>query len=280
MKTLLILDTNYLCYRAFYTTGHLSFGGVGTGVLYGVLQTVNSLQTLFDAQTVIFAFDDGIDKRREIFSEYKGNRQKRNLTCEEKKTLTEFRRQVTALRDEVLPSLGYCNIFYQRGYEADDVMASVVQCCVDDGLAYIISADQDLWQLLDYNVHCYNPTTKKMTTVKTFRNQWQVSPSLWPYIKALAGDAGDNVPGIKGIGLKMAARWYAKDLDYGSVAYRKIVEGRDDVFARNLTLIKLPFPGIKRFELQNDAVTGDKKREVLKKLGFSVKPQGVRYRKK
>jgi len=280
VKTLLLLDTNYLCYRAYYTTGHLSHEGMGTGVMYGVIQAVESLQDLFDTKRVVFAFDHGCGKRRELFPEYKANRRKKELTEEEQESLKDFRKQINGLRDKYLSAMGYRNVFHQKGYEADDVIASVAEHQRRTSDIVIVSSDKDLWQLLCHGVRCFNPQTKQITTEKSFFVEWGIYPEIWSHVKSIAGDVSDGIPGIVGVGLKTATKWFTGGLGKDTKAYRKIDEGIG-IHNRNMKLIRLPFPGVETFKLREDKVTREKREKVLAELGFKVRRvRGVKKRKK
>jgi DNA polymerase-1 len=264
----LILDGNFLCHRAFHSTGNLSYSGSDNHILYGVLHTVDNLQSLFSTNKIVWCFDHGIGKRREIYPEYKANR-KQKLDTEAFRAQVEFRLQLTDIRDKWLGMMGYRNVFHQLGFEGDDIIASVVEDCYEKGKeAIIISADKDLWQLIQHdNIWCYNPTTRKSMTDKLFWETYGISPVMWPHCKAIAGDVSDNIPGINGIGEKTASKWFAGTLGKDTKAYQKISNGLG-IQNRNYQLVKLPLKGVKSFILRKDKVTKDKRDTVLRELRF------------
>jgi DNA polymerase-1 len=268
MSLNLVIDTNYLCYRALYTTGQLSHEGKGTGTIYGVLVALDTLRERFDPDRVLFAFDRGYGKRLEVFPEYKQHRRKNNeqLSDVEFHDLIDFRDQVDLLRRRVLKGLGYRNVFWQKGYEADDVIASLVTDLVEEDeneQMIIVSADQDLWQLLSWGrTTCYNPQTRVTMTAEKLLKDYGASPMQWGRAKALAGCDGDGVPGIKGVGMKTACKWEAGKLKRDSVAWRRISEGMG-IMTRNYQLVKLPFPGVESFEIREDRLTAERRRKVF-----------------
>ncbi len=284
--TILLLDTNYLAHRAFYSTGHLSHDGEGTGILYGILQTVDQLQDRFATDKVVFAFDKGYVGRTEIFPEYKANRYKKDKTEEELEQIKEFRKQLSQIRDKWLPMLGYRNVFWQHGYEADDVIASLSSMFPfwdsDEACdAIIVSSDKDLWQLLNDYVVSYNPQTQIVTTAGSFSKEWGVSPLMWPHVKAIAGDPSDGIPGVKGVGLKTAAKYYSGGLKEDSAVYERIIGEGVEIHNRNIKLIRLPFPGTEKFVLREDRVTARRREKVFRKLGFAGgRVRGVKKRKR
>ncbi|KKN88299.1 hypothetical protein LCGC14_0248610 [marine sediment metagenome] len=286
MSTILLLDTNYLAHRAFYSTGHLSHDGEGTGILYGILQTVDQLQDRFATDKVVFAFDRGYVGRTEIFPDYKANRYKKEKTEEELEQIREFRKQLSQIRDKWLPMLGYRNVFWQNGYEADDVIASLsfIFPFHSANTVYefiIVSSDKDLWQLVNQHVRCYNPQTQVLTTWESFQKEWGVDPEMWPHVKAIAGDPSDGIPGVKGVGLKTAAKYYSGGLKEDSAVYKRIIGEGVEIHNRNIKLIRLPFPGTEKFELREDRVTAKRREKVFRKLGFAGgRVRGVRKRKR
>ena len=129
-KTIVLFDTNYLCRVAQYTTGGLSNAGVPTGVAFGVLRKVEELKAILNTDICVFAFDyGGKGKRAEIYPGYKASRAERRLTMsdEEKEGERIFHEQVRTLFREILPGMGFRNIFRDKGYEADDIVAKVIE---------------------------------------------------------------------------------------------------------------------------------------------------------
>ena len=286
-KTWLLIDAPYIAHRVYHAFGDsLTFDDQPTAVVYGFLQDVLRLQAEFDTDRIVFAFDHGRGKRRELLPTYKACREKahENDTDEEKRSRQNFQLQVRRLREQYLHQLGFRNVFAQEGYEADDVIASVARNSLgDDGTAVIVSSDQDLWQCINANVSCYNPHTKQLTDVKVFTERWGIDPSIWSSVKALAGCSGDDVPGLKGIGELTAAKYYRGQLKPESAAHKKIVGEGVDVYARNIKLVRLPFAGTEVFKLREDEVTAERWAELADRLGMKSlrdvapgMPRGVR----
>ena len=264
----LILDGNFLCHRAFHATGRLSLNGVDTHILHGVMHTVDNLQSLFSTSKIVWCFDHGHSNRSKIYPEYKANRRQKGLDDEAFRAQVEFRLQLTDVRDKWLGHMGYRNVFHQRGFEGDDCVVSVVNDLANkEKEAIIISADKDFFQALNEYVWQYNPTTRKSTTHKTFYKEYGVNPAMWVSIRALSGDRSDNIPGIHGIGDRLACKWYSGELKQDSKAYQKISEGIG-IHNRNYELMKLPLAGTKTFILRKDKVTKDKREAVLRELRF------------
>lgn len=269
----LAIDGNYLAWRAYHTTGQLD-----NGVVYGVLRDALSFAELHAADAVAWCFDRGTPKRKLIYPTYKANRtsSKDPLIAE---NYNEVRRQILELRTKILPGLGFNNVLSQEGYEADDMIAQVVYSVMGENWkrsaphkAYtfstvIVSADHDLYQLIDPQTVCWNPTTKEVMNRQRMEKDFGVCPEQWAEVKAIAGCKSDNVRGVVGVGEFTACRYVNGTLPAKSKAYQKIVAAQD-LIDLNLGVVRLPFPGAKEFVPQKDEVSPGRWREVVRKLGM------------
>jgi DNA polymerase-1 len=267
-STWLILDVSYLCHRNFHVHGQLSYDDVPTGVVYGMLRDINTLTERFGTNNFAFCFDAKPYLRNELYPPYK---LKKNLSIHKdvEESKTSLRRQIKALRDDYLPSLGYKNIFWKEGYEADDVMASV--CLSPNESAVLVSCDHDLYQLLGKRVSIYKPREKLWYTRHTFRAQFYgLEPKLWAEAKALAGCVADNIPGCRGVGDITAAKYLTKNkIPMTTVKY--IAEWlRSSEYVRNQRLVTLPLPGGGSFFPEPHAPVKESAWESLtKRLGIT-----------
>jgi len=270
MGNWLLVDTTYLCHRAYHSTGHLMYESQATGVAYGIVQTIEQLHDMFLPSKTILAFDNRGSLRRQIYPEYKGNRRKEEYTEEEKESQKIFFDQVKQLQQEYLPMMGFNNIISDKGYEADDVIAKAAQTLPKGVTGIIVTADNDLYQCISDNVHFYNPNKKSLINLRHFKEEWGIEPCLWASVKALAGCNSDNIKGIQGVGEKTAARWYNGTLSQGTKTWHKISENLD-IHNENIKLTKLPFEGYELPELHEDEVTMTKKNKLKVKLGMKRK---------
>lgn len=269
-KKWLLLDCNYLCHRAKHTTGGLSHKNIPTGVIYGFLKTVSYFQELFNTPYVIFCWDSKTSKREKVFPAYKANRKDKYKDMDEAtiKFEKEFRRQMVMLRRIYLPVIGYKNIFIQKGYEADDIIASICYNLPMLDEAIIISSDQDLYQLLNSRISLYNPIKRKILTLRGFRNKYEIIPEQWIIVKCLAGCTTDEIPGIRGIGEKTVIRYLKGELDVDFRAYQKIEDEKTEFMKRNYPLVALPFAKTKVFRFQEDEISRKGWSSVVKALGM------------
>lgn len=272
MKRLyLILDCNYLAYRAKYIFGDLSYAGSVTGVIYGFLRDVVNLMERFETRRVVFCWDSRYKKRREIFPDYKAHREQKEKTPEEEEFEKTFFQQIRALRKRHLPTIGFRNIFQQKGYEADDIIAAVCLYIIPDlSEGIIVTADQDLFQLIRKNIKWFNPRTGELITLGSFKKKFGIHPHKWAKVKAIAGCVSDNVPGIEGVGNKTAIKYVKNELSETSKKYTDIKRGWNSIVLRNIRLVELPYAGIKypKLKLRNNTLNQSNWDRITKSLGM------------
>ena len=270
---MLLFDMNYMCYRSFHALRR--FGGMdrGLGTVYGVLCDIVSLCDFFRAERCVFAFDsDGPGLRSKLLPEYKAARKERhkNDTEEDRINYSVFREQVQLLRDEYLSDIGFENVFVVDGYEADDIIASVAAAIPSGDEGIIITSDHDLYQCLRPNVWIWNPQMRKGLSLQAFKSEWGIGPELWASVKAYAGCSSDSIPGIRGVGERIASRFLRGTLpEHIKIAKTLRSDEAVSVFTRNIELVRLPFAGCPEFTIKPDDVTCDSWRRVVGGLGFS-----------
>jgi len=290
-----IIDVSNRCHAAFHTTGGLAHGGEPTGVLFGFFRDLRRYAAEFDTPDFVFAFDSGPGLREAAFPFYKETRRKRKFTDTEAAARDELRRQIDGLRTKYLPELGYGNVFAAKGYEADDVIASVVADLPPGDTAVIVSSDRDLYQLLSRRVSIWTPgKTGGMFGRDGFAALYGVHPTQWPEVKAIAGDSTDDITGVAGVGEPTAAKWVRGELGPGkkrdaiaafttrctwcntnhSGGPENCPDDDKRVFGTrynvNLELVTLPYPGCPAFRPVPDApVAAAIWDRLCDKLGFS-----------
>lgn len=263
---LIVLDVSNLAYRAFHVLQDLSHDGIQTGVSYGILRDMLDISAWFGTPDIAFAFDVGRPLRCDVYEGYKSGRKKReNEDPELAEARQRVREQIQLFREDVLPALGYQNVFSQEGYEADDIIAGICENTQRD--VVIVGTDQDLFQLLNSRVCIYNPISKKTITRKSFTEKYGVSPTMWPTVKAMTGCKSDNVIGIMGVGEKTAAKFLMGGLKPGRLF--DLITQNSDLWSKNEPIVRLPYPGLNKIELMQDNVSAKKWEAVLKCLGIT-----------
>ena len=99
----------------------------------------------------------------------------------------------------------------QEGYEADDLICTLVRRAREEGFAVeIISGDKDLLPLVADGVDMWDPMKEVRYDPATIREKYGMEPGELVEVRALAGDASDNIPGVPGIGEKTALKLIAR----------------------------------------------------------------------
>ncbi len=196
-----VIDGFNLAFRCLHADkrGLADSSGRPTGVLFGVLQSLKSTLKKNPQATLYVVWDGGRDRRATIFPEYKGNR----------KTHTEDMPQVEVLK-EVLQLLGVQQL-YQKGEEADDLIASLVRGPLAGQQNLIISTDRDFLQLVTDTdtLLCPRPQSKNDPRTELLFNPSEVvglygiEPSRIVQLRALLGDPSDNIPGVPRVSDKL-----------------------------------------------------------------------------
>lgn len=238
MRTMLV-DSNFLCYRAALTTGHLQYGNIATGVAFGFINQLLTASKKIQPHQIIFTWDSKKSKRKEILSCYKEKRKENRTEAEEEEWQAAFT-QFNQLQTEILPRIGFKNNFIQSGYESDDLIARYVIDNASEDI-YIVTADDDMLQLL-HKAKIFNMAKSKIYQNKEFQEDYGIKPPDWAYVKQIAGCKSDNVPGIEGVGEKTAIKYIKGDLKKSTKAYQKIKDGKD-IINFNHQLVALPFKG-------------------------------------
>lgn len=250
----IIIDCNNLCFINFHAFGgKLSYDEQQTGILWGFFNHITRLSKRFESNWFLFCWDSRKNHRKLFFPEYKAQRLAK--TEEVPVDMGEIYSQFELLRKELLPEFGFKNIYMQPGFEADDLMASLVKNMAMAGAfggAYerpvIVSTDKDLYQLLDV-CDVYRPITHELITADSFTDFYTVRPHEWIAVKAMAGDTSDNVPGIKGVGEKTAIKYMRGELKEKAKTYAKIVSPKGQaIITRNTKLMALPWEGTEVFD--------------------------------
>lgn len=211
-EKLVLIDGHSILNRAFFGLPDLTNSeGLHTNAVYGFLNIMFKILEEEQPDYLTVAFDVHAPTfRHKMFDGYKGTR----------KPMAEELRQQVPLMKEMLKSMGIC-VVEMEGFEADDVLGTLSVLGEKQGMEVsIVSGDRDLLQLATDHVMVRIPKTKKTgTEIENYRaadvkERYLVSPKEFIDVKALMGDASDNIPGVPGIGEKTASALIA---EYGSI---------------------------------------------------------------
>lgn len=193
MKKLLIIDGNSFCYRAFYAVKKLSTSqGKPTNAIYGFITMLNKLLADHNPYYLAVAFDlKGPTFRHERFAGYKIQR---------KPMPDDLSAQIPTIK-EILTAYKV-PIFEKKGYEADDIIATLSRrLSAPDLQIFIVTGDKDILQTVTENIKVINPHKgDEILDEQWIRQRYGVGPDKIGDIIGLAGDNSDNIPGVPGIG--------------------------------------------------------------------------------
>lgn len=203
-EKIMLIDGNSIVNRAFYGVPLLTNAeGQYTNGVYGFFNILFKLMDEDAPSYLAIAFDlHAPTFRHKTFDAYKGTR---------KGMPEELRGQMPLLK-EVLRAMGIA-IYEMEGYEADDLLGTLSKKAEDMGLIpIVVSGDRDLLQLAGDTLKVRIPKTKGGRTetedyyAKDVMEKYGVTPIEFIDVKALMGDASDNIPGVPGIGEKTAVK--------------------------------------------------------------------------
>ncbi len=216
-----IIDGYALLYRSHFALIRnplINTKGQHTSALYGFTNTLLKL-IKEDSPDYIVAVFDGKEKtfRHKMYPEYKATREKMP---------DELRSQLSILWD-LVESFNIKSLLV-NGFEADDIIGTLAIMGKKNNLnCKIISGDKDFMQLVDSNIKLHSPGKNGATIIygpDEVKEKWGVPPSQIVDLLGLMGDSSDNVPGVRGVGVKTAVKLLEK---YGS--FEKILENADDI---------------------------------------------------
>jgi len=211
-KKLLLVDGHSILNRAFYGMPDLTNAkGVHTGAVYGFLNILFSQIDELQPDYLTVAFDVHAPTfRHEAYAEYKGTR----------KSMPEELREQVPLMKKMLTAMGI-PICEQAGLEADDILGTLAKKAqAVDMDVVLLSGDRDLLQIATDRICIRIPRTRKgQTVIDDFREAqvletYGVTPLQFIEVKALMGDASDNIPGVPKVGEKTATQLIR---EFGSV---------------------------------------------------------------
>ena len=209
---LMAIDGNSIINRAYYGIRPLTTrDGLYTHAVFGFLTTLLRLREEEKPDAVCVTFDVHAPTFRHTADEaYKATR---------KPMPEELRMQMPVLK-EVLDALNIPR-YELEGWEADDLLGTISRKCeASDWECVVVTGDKDSLQLITdktkvklVSTRMGQTTTKDMTPA-AFREQYGFDPIHMIDLKALMGDASDNIPGVPGVGEKTAMDLIQK---YGSI---------------------------------------------------------------
>lgn len=222
-KRVLVVDALNMFIRAYIVDPSLSTNGQPIGGIKGTIKIMQTLVRLTTPDEIVVVWDgpDGSNKRKSIDKNYKQgraplrlNRAVNNLTDIE---IVENKMWQQTRVIEYFNEMPIVQVMIPK-IEADDVISYVTRMKYYDGWQKVIASnDKDFYQLCDDETVVYRPTGGDLMNKTRIINEIGVHPRNMAVARAIAGDASDNLPGIKGAGLgsvKKRLSFLASEKDY------------------------------------------------------------------
>ena len=206
MKPLILIDGSNWLYRAYFALPPLkSPQGEPTGMVRGFAAMLKKLLKDYAPERIAVVFDPpGKTWRDSIYAEYKATR---DATPED--LSSQFPHVLAWIEAMGLPLLQVA------GEEADDVIGTLTrQARAKQVPVLLVTGDKDMAQLVDEHVKLLDTMKNATLGPAEVKEKFGVAPQQIVEYLALIGDTSDNIPGVKGVGPKTAAKWLEQ---YGSL---------------------------------------------------------------
>jgi len=267
MKNVIIIDALNMFLRSYVVSPHMDKSGNPVGGTIGFLKSLQKVARDFNADEVIVAWDghEGSQRRRSMNKDYKAGR----------KPVRFNRRMIELPPEQEMANKGYQQVRLMEYLnempviqlvadftEADDIIAHVINHKNYNGwMKTIISSDKDFFQLCRPDVQIYRPIQKKIVTEASVVEEFKIHPKNFALARAMAGDPSDNLPGIKGAGLKTIAKRFPylireDEYEVGDIVRDCVMVGKklkiheniqkdEQLIKENYKIMQLQYPNIR-----------------------------------
>jgi len=242
VKKLLLVDHNALlhrCRNALLKTGrkYTTSEGIPTTGVFSYLNALLSIIDNLKPSHVVICYDAGSNERKTQSDTYKANRGPME---------PDFVSENRTLLNEGLYALGLESIGI-RGYEADDILSTLSHVAQFGNQRFdeiiIATVDQDLLQCVTSKtkVLLWNSVKKQqIMDTDAVVEKWGCYPEDIGMVKAISGDASDNIKGVKGVGPKTAIKICTEADWLPEVIYsHPKLKDHAEVIKANLGLVRL-----------------------------------------
>lgn len=266
--------------RSFVVNPTINENGIHIGGISGFLQSVGYAIRNISPTRVIICFDGkgGSQRRRKLFPDYKAQRRagagtKRMTRVNSYNSVDDERvsmkQQLSRLTEylETLP----LDVVAVENIEADDAIAYATEQLFPNSDCVIMSTDKDYLQLVSNRVSVWSPTKKKFYNKDSLQEEYEIPAYNFLMYKILMGDSSDNIPGIKGVGLKTLKKRLPIIFD-DKIGVDEIVkyanEHRDEakvleLIADNKDVLELNFKLMQLFDVN---ISGAAKRSIKNQI--------------
>lgn len=280
----LLIDSLNTFIRSFVVINHMNPQGNHIGGLTGFLKSVGFAIRHIKPTRVIFVFDGqgGSTNKRYLYPDYKANRKIHKISNWE--GFETQQDESEAITNQIIRLVDYlkclpADLISIDKIEADDVIGYITGQLSDT--VYIMSTDNDYLQLVSDKVTVYSPTKKKFYTPKMIQEEYGLPPCNFLTQKVLLGDKSDNVPGVRGMGLKTLLKLYPELALNVKVNVEEVIEKAGTAGKKydniqtfqnqlriNKQLMDLEFPNVPEHDITSIMEMLNNPRSVLDKATF------------
>tara|TARA_B100000780_G_scaffold274211_1_gene238898 strand:- start:336 stop:1355 length:1020 start_codon:yes stop_codon:yes gene_type:complete len=265
----LIVDGLNTFIRVFSVIPTTNDDGIHVGGIVGFLRSIAYTINMFRPTRAIIVFDGkgGSTRRRKIFPEYKQNRKTKyrvnrsydfaSQADEKQNMMMQLSRCVEYLDTLPVTVMSYDNI------EADDTIGYLCRQVLTESKITVMSTDKDFLQLTDDRIKIWSPTKKKVYDTDKVMDEYGINSHNYIWYRVLDGDKSDNIPGVRGLGLKTIQ----KKLPF--LTENRIVEMDEvvNVLPDSKDMIELNY---KLMQLSDVDISGSTKTKILDKANEPI----------
>ena len=273
MNRIALVDVSSILHSCKHSIGKkhkLSHKEQYTFIIYGFLLRLKTIARNSLADQLVFCLDsDRSIRRARYFRQYKEGRNKQTKTPDQEYLDEISYPQFNIVKSEIIPGIGFKNVFMQPGREADDIMAIICQEYNEHEIV-IVSSDEDMYQCLARNVSIMKPRDFRWYNITNFRAEFGIDPVDWKKVKMYAGCKSDFVPGIPGVGNATAIKFLHNELSPTTKAFQAIMAKENKIILRrNKIITSLPLVGTKPCKIvRDDSLSRKALIDICKRYNF------------
>ena len=214
MKKVILIDALNLFIRNYVVNPTMNPKGMPIGGCIGFLKSLQKICRILQPDQIVVCWDGigGSARKKAIDKDYKAGRKPLRFNRRMIKLDPELQEQNKVFQQirlyEYLNEMPIIQVAID-GIEADDIIGYIVgQNYYDGWEKIIVSSDKDFFQLASDTIKVYRPIQNKFVTVGGLLETDKVHPNNYALARAIVGDKSDNLPGVKGIGMKTVAKTF------------------------------------------------------------------------
>ena len=205
----LLIDGLNLFFRNFAMMNMVNPEGIHIGGLGGFFRSLGAMIRQTNPTSVYVVFDGAgsTTNRKNLLSEYKSQRNLQRITNWD--AFDSLEDEHDAKVDQIVRVIQYLKLLPVKTtiidkVEADDIIAVLSKKLVKkhNSTCFIVSSDKDFLQLVTDKIIVYRPMEKEYYTPSSVKEKYGIIPENFILYKTLLGDNSDNIPGVKGLGIK------------------------------------------------------------------------------